>query len=304
MKLLTPAAWHDYELIDTGGFEKLERFGQYLLRRPEPQALWQKSLPETQWETLCHAHFTRQSMAAGANNPNGNEYGHWHLKPDMPQQWWVSYHYKKMHLKMRLGLTAFKHVGIFPEQADNWNYIYDAVLQQPQQQPHRVLNLFAYTGGASLAAKAAGADVTHIDSVKQVISWSRENMEASGLNGIRWVVEDALKFTEKETRRNSQYSGIILDPPAYGRGPDGEKWLLEKQIDYLLHLCSRLLLPNGFLVLNLYSLGLSALILENLCRRHFPNARQPEFGELYTTDRSDTKLPLGIYLRFAPEKNN
>ncbi|OWY21503.1 oxidoreductase [Sphingobacteriales bacterium UPWRP_1] len=298
MKLLTPAEWHDYELIDTGGFEKLERFGQFILRRPEPQALWQKSLPEPQWETLCHAHFTRQSTAATANRPDGNEAGHWQLKPNMLQQWWVTYQYKQMHLKMRMGLTAFKHVGIFPEQTDNWNYIYDAVLQLPYEQP-RVLNLFAYTGGASLAAKAAGADVVHVDAVKQVISWARENMEASGLAGIRWVVEDALKFTEKETRRNNQYHGIILDPPAYGRGPDGEKWLLEKQIDYLLHLCSRLLLPDGFLVMNLYSLGLSGLILENFCKLHFPHARQAEFVELYFPDHAQIKLPLGIFLRFC-----
>lgn len=299
MKLLTPVPWHDYELIDTGGFEKLERFGQYVLRRPEPQALWQKSLPEAQWQALCHAHFTRQSTTAAAHRPDGNDAGQWILKPDMPQQWWVSYAYKTMQLRMRLGLTAFKHVGIFPEQTCNWNYIFDAMQQLPEKKPPRVLNLFAYTGGASLAAKAAGADVVHVDAVKPVISWARENMEASNLSGIRWVVEDALKFTEKETRRNSGYNGIILDPPAYGRGPQGEKWLLEKQIDHLLHLCSRLLLPDGFLVMNLYSMGLSGLITENLCQLHFPDAKNVEFGELYTADLANIKLPLGIFLRFA-----
>jgi 23S rRNA (cytosine1962-C5)-methyltransferase len=161
-----------------------------------------------------------------------------------------------------------------------------------------VLNLFAYTGGASLAAKAAGADVTHVDSVKQVVTWSRENMEASNLNNIRWIVEDALKFVQREVRRGNKYNGIILDPPAYGRGPDGEKWVLEKSINELLKLCKQLLKDNNsFVVLNLYSMGFSALIAENLVRDIFKYSNNIESGELYVQDNSGRKLPLGIFAR-------
>ncbi len=300
MEIITPNKWPDYELIDTGGFEKLERFGQYILRRPEPQALWQKALPIEDWEQKAHASFFRNAEKPDKHTlSDSNEAGNWQLRPDMPQQWWVSYQYQNMHLQMRLGLTSFKHVGLFPEQSENWNYIYNAVQLLETQEP-RVLNLFAYTGGASLAAKAAGADVVHVDSVKQVINWSRQNMETSGLNNIRWVVEDALKFTEKEARRQNQYQGIILDPPAYGRGPNGEKWHLEKNIDQLLQLCSQILSPDGFLVINLYSLGLSALILENLLKTHFPqHLKNLQFGELYATDLAGRKLPLGTFARFG-----
>ncbi len=300
MDLLTPAPWTDYQLIDTGGFEKLERFGQYILRRPEPQALWQKAMPIEEWELHAHASFFRNADKPDKHTlSDSNEAGNWQLRPDMPQQWWVNYEYQNLHLQLRLGLTSFKHVGLFPEQSENWNYIYEAVQQFQTPEP-RVLNLFAYTGAASLAAKAAGADVVHVDSVKQVIHWSRQNMEASGLNNIRWVVEDALKFTEKEARRQNIYQGIILDPPAYGRGPNGEKWHLEKNIDHLLHLCSQILSPDGFLVINLYSLGLSALILENLIKNHFPQHMQSlQFGELYATDLGARKLPLGTFARFC-----
>jgi 23S rRNA (cytosine1962-C5)-methyltransferase len=163
----------------------------------------------------------------------------------------------------------------------------------------RVLNLFAYTGGASLAAKAAGADVVHVDSVRQVINWSAENQEASQLNGIRWVVEDAMKYIHREVKRGKTYHGIILDPPAYGRGPDGEKWVLEDGINELVKICSQLLeKESSFMVLNLYSMGFSALIAEGLIKTHFSDILNPEFGELYLPDRSGKKLPLGVFLRF------
>ena len=160
------------------------------------------------------------------------------------------------------------------------------------------MNLFAYTGGASLAAKAAGADVTHVDSVKQVIHWGKENMMASGLDNIRWVVEDALKFVKREAKRGHLYEGIILDPPAYGRGPDGEKWVLERQINELLAMCSEILTPTGFFVINLYSLGFSTLITQNLIAQHFPTRNEIESGELYLEDQFKKKLPLGTFLRF------
>jgi 23S rRNA (cytosine1962-C5)-methyltransferase len=202
-----------------------------------------------------------------------------------------------MKLRFRLGLTSFKHVGLFPEQSDNWNFIYDTLSKISSPQP-RVLNLFAYTGGASLAAKAAGADVVHVDSVKPVVNWARENMEASGLDNIRWVVEDVMKYVRREVKRGNLYHGIILDPPAYGRGPDGEKWVLEEDINELMQHCAALLSPEkAFLVLNLYSMGFSALVANNIIDSFFANIAFREFGEFYFPDSSGKKLPLGTFLR-------
>lgn len=293
-QLLTPT-FPDYELIDSGDFEKLERFGQYITRRPEPQAIWHKSLSEEEWRRLAHASFMRTSAS------KSDERGEWQRKPSMPDRWVVEYNYKQMHLKMRLGLTSFKHVGIFPEQAANWNFIYDRIeaLREGDYTP-KVLNLFAYTGGATLAARAAGADVTHVDSVKQVVTWSRENMERSGLEGVRWIVEDALKFVNREVRRGNRYDGIILDPPAYGRGANGEKWVLEENIGEMLECCAKLLDPEkGFLVLNLYSMGLSALLSRTALRQAFGNTGKEQSGELYFSDRNGKELPLGTFCRFS-----
>ena len=278
----------DYALIDTGDGEKLERFGDYTLRRPEPQAIWRKSLTEQQWQAAADASFMRDSRS--------EERGEWRLKPNMPSRWTVKYDYKDMHLKMRLGLTSFKHVGIFPEQAANWNFIYDSCKEIKDA---KVLNLFAYTGGATLAARAAGADVTHIDSVKQVVTWSRENMESSSLAGVRWIMEDALKFVQREVRRGNRYNGIILDPPAYGRGANGEKWVLEENITQMLECCAELLEPtNSFLVLNLYSMGLSSTLARTAVRQCFEAPKVEECGELYFEDKADKQLPLGTYYRF------
>ena len=221
----------------------------------------------------------------------------------MPDRWTIEYNYKQMHLKMRLALTSFKHVGIFPEQAANWNFIYDRIeAQKAQGVAPKVLNLFAYTGGATLAARAAGADVTHVDSVKQVVTWSRENMEQSGLDGVRWIVEDALKFVRREVRRGNRYDGIILDPPAYGRGANGEKWVLEENICEMLECCAALLDPqHGFLVLNLYSMGLSALLARTALRQVLGTGCREEQGELYFSDRAGKELPLGTFCRFWRE---
>lgn len=296
MNLLQPTCWTDYELIDSGDNEKLERFGKYIVRRPEPQAVWRKSLSEAEWETKADAYFKKEK---GKVSQDGNDRGTWIQRKGMPDQWFIDYNYKEMRLRFRLGLTSFKHVGIFPEQAENWNFIYDTLRGMNVNEP-KVLNLFAYTGGASIAAKSAGADVTHVDSVKQVISWSRENMEASGLEGIRWIVEDALKFCRREVKRGKKYNGIILDPPAYGRGPDGEKWILEDNIAEIMNLCSELLeKDNSFLVLNLYSMGFSAVIADNLIKDYFPDVRECEFGELVISERSGKRLPLSVFARFG-----
>ncbi len=299
MKLITPQHWKDYELIDSGGLEKLERFGEYTLARPEPQAVWKKNLSEEKWNQLAHARY-RRTKGVDPGKSDAFDKGDWSRKKQMPDQWTISYKYQEMSLKFRLGLTAFGHIGVFPEQAANWDFIYESLANASERAPRRVLNLFAYTGGASMAAKAAGADVVHVDSVKAVVNWAHEMMDASGLKDIRWVVEDALRFVRREVKRGNKYHGIILDPPAYGRGPDGEKWILQEYIDEMLAGCKALIDPGaGFLVLSLYSMGFSALISENLVRSHFGEISGKEMGELFLSDQAGNRLPLGTFLRFA-----
>ncbi|QIX61050.1 oxidoreductase [Hymenobacter lutimineralis] len=289
---LTTSPWADYELLDAGNFEKLERFGRYVLARPEPQAVWDPKLPASEWQR-AHASFTREK--------GSQERGQWKLKPGMPEQWVIGYERPDgLKLKFRLGLSSFKHVGLFPEQDPNWQFIYEQTRQRRAAVP-RVLNLFAYTGAATLAARAAGADVTHLDSVKQVNFWARDNMEASSLDGVRWLVEDAWKYVQREVKRGNKYQGLILDPPAYGRGPNGEKWQLEDQLNEMLKLCQQLLDPEDhFFLINLYSLGFSALILDNLVTDIFPKTHLTrEIGEIYLHDQAARKLPLGTFCRFA-----
>lgn len=292
LSLIAPTWGAEYELLDSGGGNKLERYGEVVLCRPEPQALWNPSMDEKKWHELAHATFHK---AKGSD-----EKGEWSIKPTTPEQWWVEYRSKLgFALKMRLGLTAFKHIGLFPEQAANWDYIYSAVRQHPVEHP-QVLNLFAYTGGASLAAAAAGGWVTHLDSVRQTVSWSRENFEASFPSStpeVRWVVEDALKFALREARRGRKYDAIILDPPSYGRGADGEKWVLTENINQLLTICRELLADGGFMVLNLYSMGLSALLATTLVGSIFGSGVSVQAGELFVNDKYNKKLPLGVFLR-------
>ena len=290
IQTLTPAPWPDYELIDCGHFEKLERFGKYVVRRPEPQALWSPSLSENEWKSRADATFSRSKGSA--------ESGLWTTKKGMEERWFCRFRRPGFDLSYKLSLSSFKHVGIFPEQAVNWDFLFEKLSALKRTQTPKVLNLFAYTGMASVVSRAAGADVTHLDSIKQVVTWARENMEASGLDGIRWMVEDALKFVQREVRRGNQYQCLILDPPAYGRGPDGEKWILEEQLPELLQACTQILDPiHGVFVLNLYSLGFSTLITENLMKEYFPKA-QVELGEIYLKDTFDKKLPLGTFARF------
>lgn len=289
IELNTPQHFTDYELIDVGNFEKLERFGQFITIRPEPQAVWDKTLSNTEWEKLAHVKFVPRSSSSGDWKK---------LKSNMPDRWHVQYKINNANeeIKFRLALTSFKHVGIFPEQASNWNYIYSSIKQMNIAQP-KVLNLFAYTGGASLAAKAAGADITHVDSIKQVVTWSKENMELSNLNNIRWVVEDALKFVKREEKRGNKYNGIILDPPAFGHGPNGEKWKLEDNINEMMQgVLSLLDNEKHFLILNAYSLGFSSLIIENLLREKAKN--NLSIGELYLKATHGNILPLGVFGRF------
>lgn len=284
--LITPQ-WEDYELIDCGDREKLERFGNVIVARPEPQALWKKSMSNREWDDMADAYFKKER--------NSEDRGEWIVRPSVAQSWNIGYRYKDMSLSLRLAMTSFKHVGLFPEQAANWNYIYDKVKEAGGG---KLLNLFAYTGGATLAAKAAGAEVTHVDSVKQVVTWARGNMESSDLGSARWIVEDARKFVAKEVKRGNRYSAIVLDPPAYGRGADGEKWVLESDIYPLLEMCREILSEDGFLLLNLYSMGLSALLARGILSSIFGEC-EISFGELYVEDRFSKKLPLGVYARMT-----
>jgi 23S rRNA (cytosine1962-C5)-methyltransferase len=290
MQLLSPENWKDYELIDCGDFWKLERFGDFITIRPEPQAVWPKIYSEQEWEKMAHVRFVPKSSSSGE----------WKKLKKMPDQWTISYQVRSQksreeaELIFRLGLTSFKHVGIFPEQAVNWDKIFSFLSEQEES---KFLNLFAYTGGASIAARAAGAEVTHVDSIKQVVTWANENMQKSQLDNIRWIVDDAMKFVKKEIRRGNKYQGIILDPPAYGHGPGGEKWKLEENIaemmDGVLQLLDR---DRHLLILNAYSLGFSALIPENLLRNFAAkNKSELRTGELFLKARSGVKLPLGVW---------
>lgn len=286
IQLLTPQHWKDYELIDCGDFEKLERFGELTLIRPEPQAVWAKQLPPSEWEKLHDIRFRGRSATSGE----------WVKKnPRTPDRWHITYKNNQVSIKLRLGLTSFKHVGVFPEQAVNWDYISDSVNKFSTPNP-KILNLFAYTGGASVIAKAAGADTTHVDSIKQVVTWANENQELSGVKDIRWVVEDALKFVKREIKRGKKYNGIILDPPAYGHGPNGEKWKLEDHILEMMQDVAQLLDESEhFLILNSYSLGFSSVIVENLLKGSLKSVNNLEIGELYLQARAGNKLPLGVF---------
>ncbi len=294
-------SWKDYSLLDSGEGEKLERFGSYVLARPEPKALWNKSLPQAEWNRLAH---TRFRPGAGFGKAGKEDSGTWERLRQMDDQWWIRYRLNAdSAFSLRLGLTSFKHVGVFPEQAPNWEFIYSRC--RAMDHP-RVLNLFAYTGGASLAARAGGAEVTHLDSVRQVVTWARGNMERSGMDGIRWIIEDAMKFARREARRGNVYDGIILDPPAYGHGPDGEKWKLDECLFELLRTVAQILAPHGFVVLNLYSNGYSAALGETLVREAFGVAPAPApqgpaitSGELALNDSFGKVLPLSIVVRLV-----
>jgi len=289
ISLLTPTHWKDYELIDCGDFEKLERFGNLVLSRPEPQAVWKKTLSDQDWKKQTHIKFKGRSATSGE----------WvKSSAHLPDRWNVEYKNDDVTINLRLGLTSFKHVGVFPEQAVNWDYISSSIKKFKTPSP-KVLNLFAYTGAASLIAKAAGADTTHVDSIKQVVNWANENQELSKLKDVRWVVEDALKFVKRELKRGKKYNGIILDPPAFGHGPNGEKWKLEDHIQEMMQDVVQLLdEEEHFLILNTYSLGFSSVIVENLIKTSFPQVRNLETGELYLQATSGIKLPLGVFGKF------
>ncbi|KKQ35330.1 MAG: hypothetical protein US52_C0028G0008 [candidate division WS6 bacterium GW2011_GWA2_37_6] len=256
MNITIPQKWQDYELLDFGEGEKLERWGKYILRRPDQNAVGAKSLDQAKWNDV-HLHFHRDSK----NLPDGqagNEY--WEVKKPAPEKWSVSYKIEGAILKFAIKPTKYKHTGLFPEQTVNWEWIIEKISKRKQPHPDqklKVLNLFAYTGGASVAAASAGADeVVHIDSSKGAITLAKENQKLSKLKNtkIRFIQEDVQKFVEKEIKRGNKYDAIILDPPLYGRGPEGELWKIEQHLPGLLDSCIKLLSDSPiFLLLNLYS---------------------------------------------------
>lgn len=294
LKLEYPASWTDYELIDSGNFEKLERFGNYTLIRPEPQALWRRELDDETWRTRADARFVREQVDKFRITDDVK--GGWTKRPGMPESWQIGYSHAAFNVNLRLALTGFGHVGLFPEQGSNWNFIFETVTGWKIPRP-RVLNLFAYTGAASVVARAAGADVTHCDASRPGLNWARQNMELNGLKDIRWVYEDAFKFVRREVKRGNKYNGIIMDPPPYGRGPEGEKWTLQEQLDDLMHMASDLLeKKNFFLLMSMYAAGLSAGVGLNVAKTYF-DTRDARYGELYLKSTHGKDLPMGTFLR-------
>jgi len=296
LKLLHPAAWKDYELIDSGEGQKLERFGKYTLIRPEPQAIWTSVLSEKEWSRLADARFDREQKDKFRFSDEVK--GGWTRNKGMPESWQVYYQYNSLNLTLRLALTSFGHVGIFPEQGENWNFIYDTITNWRIERP-RVLNLFAYTGAASVVAKTAGADVTHVDASRPGLNWANQNMQLNNLSDIRWVYEDAFKFVRREQKRGNTYNGIIMDPPPYGRGPEGEKWTLQEQLNELVRMSSELLEEkNCFFILSMYAVGLSSLVGLNVAKTHF-DIQEPEAGEFFLKSSNGRDLPMGTFLRFT-----
>lgn len=248
--------WKDYEVIDCSDGEKLERWGQYNLLRPDPQVLWSTPKENKNWHKL-NAHYHRSQKGGGE----------WEFF-DLPQEWKIHYDLKiGKQLTFHLKPFSFKHTGLFPEQATNWDWFSEIIYNKKKQNPERevkVLNLFAYTGGATIAAAAAGAKVTHVDASKGMVTWAKENAVSSGLGDapIRWLVDDCKKFVEREIRRGNHYDGIIMDPPSYGRGPKGEIWKIEESIYELICLASQLLTEEPlFFLVNSYTTGLQPAVL-------------------------------------------
>ena len=275
---LYTTGWKDYELIDAGGGKKLERWGNILTIRPEVQAYFKTEKTFKEWEQVAHWEFVQKGGQSGVWKP---------LKKNVPKKWAISYE----QLTFQLELTKFKHVGLFPEQRINWDFI-----KSHLNSDDKFLNLFAYTGAASCVARYQGAETLHVDSVKQLISWAKENMESSRLLNIKWVLEDALKFASREQKRGNKYKGIIMDPPAWGLGVKGEKWKLEDKIDELMASTADLLEPEGFLIMNTYSPTLDIPTIQSLAEMYF-SGRSFEVNELWMKTTTGKDLYFGNVLR-------
>lgn len=282
--IYTPHGWTDYELIDSGEGQKLERFGSYIVSRPDPRALWKKAAPDTVWQT-AHATFERTTDTTGT----------WKTITDPPDPWHISYD----RITISLHPSSFKHLGIFPEQAVNWQWLSQVI----NGRPLRVLNLFGYTGIATLVAAASGATVTHVDASKPAITWAKENAMLSSLSDkpIRWILDDAVGFLLREKRRGNTYDGIIMDPPRFGRGAKGEVWKLETDLPRLFSAVSDILSPSpAFVLVNAYTTDISAIALSNLLSDIVPDNGTNDLGELAIADSTSSRLlPNGIFARWS-----
>ena len=280
--------WKDYEVIDTSNGEKLERWGNYILVRPDPQVIWNTPHKEPRWKQK-NGHYHRSNRGGGE----------WEFF-DLPKTWKIHYGELAFHLQP----FQFKHTGLFPEQAVNWDWFGDKIRQA--NRPIKVLNLFAYTGGATVACLSAGASVCHVDSSKGMVSWAKENVESSGLKDkpVRYIVDDVIKFVNREIRRGNKYDAIIMDPPSYGRGANGEVWKFEENLPELIKLCTQVLSDNPvFFLINSYTTGISSTVLENLLRININQKGEFENGEIgLPMTNSKLILPCGIYAKWT--KNN
>lgn len=278
--------WKDYEILDMSNGEKLERWGKYILIRPDPQIIWTKETDKNNW-----------NKADAIYNRSNSGGGEWNFKNKLPKSWKINYEKLTFNIKP----MGFKHTGIFPEQAVNWNWMIDKI--QKAKRPIKVLNLFAYTGGASVACLFAGASVCHVDSSKGMVEWAKENVKSSNLEEkpIRYIVDDVIKFVKREIRRQNKYDAIIMDPPSYGRGKSGEVWNFEENISELIDLCIKLLSDKPlFLLINSYTTGTSSKTLENILKLNIIN-KEGFFssGEIgLPMSNSEIVLPCGIFARW------
>ena len=274
--------WKDYEILDMANGEKLERWGNVVLIRPDPQIIWKnKSFPE-KWNK-ANARYNRSSSGGGA----------WKYNSKVPENWQIKY----KDLVFNIKPMGFKHTGLFPEQAVNWDWMISKI--QNAKRDIKVLNLFAYTGGATVACSYAGASVCHVDSSKGMTTWAKENIVSSGLKDrpVRFIVDDVVKFVNREIRRGNKYDGIIMDPPSYGRGTNGEVWKFEDNISDLVELCSKVLSDNPlFFLINSYTTGISSTVLENILRLNIKKDGKFSHGEIgLPMTNSKLILPCGIY---------
>ncbi len=270
--------WKDYEVIATGNGEKLERWGDVYLLRPDPQVIWESSMDMKKFPKL-NAHYKRESTGGGR----------WEILKKYPESWVINY----KNLKFKIKPMGFKHTGLFPEQAVNWDRMIDLV--KSANRPINALNLFAYTGGASVALASAGASVTHVDASKGMVERARENMALSGLANcpVRYIVDDCFKFVQREIRRGKKYDAIILDPPSYGRGPNGEMWKIENDLFGFLKECNKVLSDNPlFVLINSYTTGLQASVLKNLLQLSFKE-KNIDADEIGLPTKEDIVLPCG-----------
>lgn len=294
LQIVTSTGWQDYQLLDSGAGEKLEKFGEFTLVRPDPQILWEPALPKQEWNK-ADAYFQRSF----------EDKGDWRKRQPMPEEWPV--HWGDMTVLAKL--SPFKHTGIFPEQSGHWQWFRELLeakkQRQPDYQPH-ILNLFAYTGIASCVVAKTGAKITHVDASRSAIGWAKKNQVTSGLDerSIRWILDDVMTFVGREVSRGVKYDGIIMDPPVYGHGPNGERWEFKKSLPELLALCQQILVDNPlFILINAYAVSTSAITLGNILEDVMAEKKgEVSIGELALEQTNQRLLSTGIWARWQGVK--